>query len=189
MKTLVVVPHLDDETFGLSGTLQQLCYNQNNEVLVVSLCKGRKFDKSSESRIETFKSIANIIGYHYKIYGFDDLSLEYTPLSAITRIIEGVINEFEPKRVFTVSENDLHQDHKVTSHAVRICCRPSRTNVKELYEFEIPESEHFSKTYFDTVNNIDKEFKEKMCSLYSMENIPNISDKEYFKTIYREFNA
>lgn len=186
-RILLIVAHLDDETFGMGGTLTNLCLSNNYEVKVVSLCQGRNEENAIE-RKSAFKNIAENLGFEFKIYNFFDLELEMVLLKRITEIINNEINLFKPDTIFTVSEDDIHQDHKIVSHATKIACRPNRSNIKELYEFKIPGCEPFSKTYYDTVYNIGDThlIKQNLIDEYASENKMPAARKEYFRTIYRE---
>lgn len=187
MKILVVVAHLDDETFGIGGSL--LKWKDSHNIKIVSLCQGRD-NENTIKRKAAFKKIQSKLNCQSRIYPYRDLHLDEERLGILTNIIEIEIEEFCPDIIITNSENDIHQDHKITSHAVRIASRPNRTNIKEILEFQIPGSEPFSATYFDTVVDISDVIldKNEMCMYYETEKLPEIYNKEYFKTIYRSLN-
>lgn len=187
-RTLIVTAHPDDETFGMGGTLIKMCKEDPKNVKIVTLCRGRD-DRNALVRLNSIAAVKNKLKFHQSQYDFYDLELENVLMKDITKIIDKEIDEFKPERIFTVSGNDIHQDHKIVSHACRISCRPTRTNIKELYEFKIPETEPFSETYFDTVHDISDVLKEKqaLVEMYTSENIPVLESTEKFKTIYRKF--
>ena len=180
MNILVVVAHLDDEIFGIGGSLYQ--WKQHN-VKIVSMCKGRD-DNNTIERKHAADKLQDLLACKYKVYNFLDMTLEKVLLKDIAALIELEISEYNPDIVLTVSENDIHQDHKIVSHATKIACR--RSNVKELLEFQIPGSEPYSCTYFDTFNNISMDVKQRLCEIYESEKMPEINNTEYFKTIYRQ---
>lgn len=186
MKTLIVVAHLDDETFGMGGTLAEICMD-GQEVKVVSLCHGRNIENSA-LRMGAAVENQQQFGFQLQVYPYYDMTLESLLKKDITKLIENEINSFKPERVFTVSENDLHQDHQIVSHCTKIACRPSRTSVKELYEFKIPGCQPYNETYYDTKFNIGNTMmlKRSMAERYTSETIPKLERIEEFKTIYRE---
>jgi len=188
MKILVVVAHLDDETFGIGGSL--LKWKDTHDIKIISLCHGRD-NENTIKRKDAFKKVQSKLGCQARVYHYRDLYLDTERLGTLTQIIENEIKEFCPDIVITNSENDIHQDHKITSHAVRIAARPNRNNnIKELLEFQIPGSEPFSSTYFETIVDISDVIldKNEMCMYYETEKLPEIYNNEHFKTIYRRLN-
>ena len=187
-RTLIIAAHLDDESFGMGGTLAQMCLHDPNSVKVKVLCHGRD-EVNSKARVGAFLEIQKMLGFKWAIHGYNDMELEMVPLKEITNLIEWEIDMFKPERVFTLSENDIHQDHKIISHATKIAARPSRTSIEEIYEFKTPGTEPYSCTYFDTINNIKNAYpmKQWMIGQYTTEHQPCVEMNEYFKTIYRKF--
>lgn len=186
-RTLIVTAHLDDVEFGMGGTLIDMCLRSAEEVKLLVFCQGRD-DVNTIERLDAIAKIQNELGFQIVVLPNYDMTLEDLLMKDITKEIEEEIYSFNPERVFTVSENDIHQDHKIVSRATKIACRPNRTNVKELYEFKIPGCEPYSETYYDTSNDITNLhiLKAGMCEHYSSEHIPNIERIEYFKTIFKK---
>ena len=185
-RILVVAPHLDDEAFGIGGSLAKW-KAEGKEIHLMFLCKGRDLQNSID-RILANEKIITELNIGRTVLQYEDLSLEQEKLSNITRAIELIINWFEPDTVLTCSEYDLHQDHQITNRAVRIAARPSRSLVKEIYEFKIPGSALYQNVYYDTLHDISEyvELKQKLMNYYETENIPECKHIEYFRTIYRE---
>lgn len=187
-KTLIVTAHIDDEV-SIAGTIIKLLKKDPESVRIFSLCHGRNLLNSLERRNAACNAWCD-----YKIdfcsEEFYDMELENVLLRDITELITEEINEFKPDCVFTVSENDIHQDHKIVSHATKIACRPSRTNIKELYEFRIPDSEPFEKTYFDTVHDVTDvyDLKKQIALCYTSENPITVLKDEYLRTIFRKLS-
>lgn len=185
-RILVVVPHLDDETFGIGGSLAKW-KKEGKQIHLLYLCKGRDLDNSI-ARIIANDRILDELEISRAVLPYEDFSLEQVKLSELTKTIEIIIEWFNPDTVLTVSECDLHQDHQVTNKAVRIAARPERSNVKEIYEFEIPGSAPYTNIYYETLHDISDyvEQKQRFMNYYVTENIPECKHIEYFRTIYRE---
>jgi len=168
MKTLVVVSHMDDESFGLGGTLIRLCQEDPTQVKVLSICNGRDIENKIE-RQTSFMNNMNKLGCSCSVLGYDDLSLPDKPLHVLSDQIKEEIDKFEPERVITNSISDIHQDHVITSKATRIACRPYKSNVKVLQEFKIPCSS--GDDTFNIAVDITGVINEKieMCCLYQTE--------------------
>ena len=186
-RTLIVTAHLDDEMFGMGGTLIQMALDDPIMVKVVSLCQGRD-DENAKARLEAMAKIQDELQFGIVVYPNYDLELDGVHLKAITKIIEDEIDDFQPERVFVVPETDIHQDHQIVSKATKIACRPSRTSVKELYEFQIPGSEPYTSSHFETINRVNDVFnlKQSYSEYYTSEKVPTLERVEKFRTIYRE---
>ena len=101
---LVIVAHLDDETFGMGGTLMELAKKDN--VKVISVCKGRN-SEDSVSRIKTFKELSKKYNYKTKIFDYWDLQLYKVSPAVLAGEIVDEIKKFQPEVIYTVAE-DLH---------------------------------------------------------------------------------
>lgn len=189
-KILFVLAHLDDETFGFGGSLQRLA--KDNQIYFCILCKGRN-EENSKERVRSFINIMktyNISTNQFYLGDSYDMEIDNILLKDLTDIISNEINTIKPDIIITNSSNDLHQDHIKVSHATKIASRENKNNefLKELYELQIPGSEHFSSTYFDTKIKLTRneiQNKMHMCNIYKTENQPIIHENEYLKTVFR----
>lgn len=167
MRTLVVVAHLDDESFGMGGTLSKMCQEKPDDVYILSLCKGRK--GQTGEREQSFFDVITELGCMGIYCDYYDLTLDNIPLNEIADIISDRIIKFKPERVICNSIDDIHQDHVMVSKATRISCRPfNQSTVKSLYEFKIPGS---SQGEFNVVSDISEYVTKKLdlCELYESE--------------------
>lgn len=167
MKIAFVFSHLDDESYGPLGTIMKL--TKDHEVFLLTLCKGTK--KNYKNRQKIFKEICLRIGVKSFIFNNYDLNLEYRKtVDELTRKIE----EISPEIVYTNNILDIHIDHKITSEACLVACRPKLTStVRQFYMCEIPASSEWSFSAFDpnVYINIEEyiEEKKKLLSLYDSE--------------------
>lgn len=169
MKTLIVVAHMDDETFGLGGTLSKMCNENPQEVCVVVMCDGREGINKTERRSAFYENIRKL-GCSCRVYNFDDLTLERHQLSHIADMIRWEVDVFKPERVICNSIDDIHQDHEIVSKATRIACRPYNSSIRSLLEFKIPSSSP-AESLFNISVDISDVLKEKtdMCYEYKSE--------------------
>ena len=73
MKILIFSAHMDDETFGLGGTILKYI-DEGHSVHVISLCKGRN-EENYKQRIFDFTKTMNDMGCMKNYYGYDDTLL------------------------------------------------------------------------------------------------------------------
>jgi len=159
MNILVVVAHLDDETFGMYGTIKKLLKEHN--VIIYSLCKGRD-DINANKRIKAiFKIYENILVDQYY-----DLHLSDEYQKNIASSIHNVITENEIDSVYTTAM-DLHNEHQIINQCTKVAVR--NTNVKSLYEMFIPGSSDIKKFTSEYVVGINLKEKLKACKKYKTE--------------------
>ncbi len=140
----VIIAHLDDEIYGLGGTIIKL--NEKNKIFITVLCQGAEWDslKELQERQLTFMNFCNDLGIEYNIHKYVDTFLDKVPQ---TRIIEEIlkdVNAFDPHIIFTHSK-DQHKDHCIVSDCVDVVSRPTRReNLEKIYHFEIPGNSELS---------------------------------------------
>ncbi|MFX0077164.1 MAG: PIG-L deacetylase family protein [Candidatus Hermodarchaeota archaeon] len=119
MKVLAIGVHPDDIEFGMGATLAKHI-QLGHDILVVVLTDGKRdeignYTKSVERREESIRAL-DILGYTKEIK-FLDLP-KITVSQSTIKVLENIISEFKPKRIYTHSRNDRHQDHRKCSYAV-----------------------------------------------------------------------
>jgi len=134
MKVLAIGVHPDDIEFGMGATIAKHIL-MGDDVSVLILTDGDRdnsgyYIKSDRRRRET-KQALKILGYNKKIIFFNLPILEVQQQTI--RMIERVIDEFKPDRIYTHSKNDRHQDHRSCYHLVLSAGR----YVNEILLFEI----------------------------------------------------
>jgi len=168
MNILVVVAHLDDETFGMFGTLEKY---KNNNIKVVSICKGRR-NQNYEDRKLNFIENMNLIGVKYKIFDYFDLELYKESQAIVSDIIRNEIITHKTDILFCTAP-DLHQEHKIINQCTKVAVR--NTQVKKFYEIFIPGSSDIS--YFKSPFLVDINITNKLeaCKNYKSEIKDNIN--------------
>jgi len=133
MKVLAIGVHPDDIEFGMGSTLAKHI-NLGHEISVLILTDGDRdkngnYIKSIERREESIRAL--------EILGFkgDPIFLTLPKVSVNQKTIQHLeeeIRRFKPIRIYTLSRNDRHQDHRSCSYAVLSAGR--YTNEILLYE-------------------------------------------------------
>ena len=134
MKVLAIGVHPDDIEFGMGATLAKHI-NFGHEISILVLTDGARnkdgnYTRSDERREESIRAL-NILGYK------DDV--KFLNLSKITvdqstiQILEKEIYQKNPDRIYTLSTNDRHQDHRNCSFAVMSAGR----YINEILLFEV----------------------------------------------------
>jgi LmbE family N-acetylglucosaminyl deacetylase len=119
MKVLAIGVHPDDIEFGMGATLAKHI-RLGHEISVVVLTDGKRdnvgrYTESTDRREESIRAL-KILGYEEEI---NFLNLPKVRVSQSTiHVVEKIINDFKPNRIYTHSRNDRHQDHRNCSYAV-----------------------------------------------------------------------
>ena len=163
----VIVAHLDDEMFGMGGTLIKLSNPKlKNKIEVISVCHG--FGGMDENRITNFFTVLETLGIDGKVIGFDDVSLGKIDDLEINSYLEEEINEFNPDIIFTHTDKDIHIDHQVISKGVSVASRRSKCSI---IHFSIPGNTEYSHNTFNPNLFID----------ISKESVKKVSLLKYYK--------
>lgn len=147
---LVVAAHPDDEVLGCGATIAKLV-KQNWFVHVIFLSDGESSRISfhqNESinlveirRMQAIRALTLLGCSSWRFGDFEDNMLDKAPLLEVVKIVEKVIGELSPSRVYTHFPGDLNIDHQQVSRAVLTACRPVEGHsVEEIFYFEVPSS-------------------------------------------------
>ncbi|OHX40718.1 MULTISPECIES: PIG-L deacetylase family protein [Cytobacillus] len=171
---LVIAAHADDEVLGVGGTIA-LHSARGDNVYLLSLCDRSMNHKRSEIEVNRLRKsvlkVCRILGIKEVIFGgLEDEKLEL--LSAIDQI-EKAIGQFKPNIIYTHSDIDTNQDHRVTLHATAISTRTYSENfVDKVYTYEVLSSSEQGAFYTRRFNpNVYVEISdviEKKCEAISV---------------------
>jgi LmbE family N-acetylglucosaminyl deacetylase len=131
---LVVCAHLDDETYGLGGTLLKLANPElNNKIRIITFCSG--LDKPDEDRIIRYYNNLDNIGVDGIIIGYNDVTLDTVSILELSQELNETIATImpEPNIIFTHTVNDTHKDHKILSELVDVYCRSKNISIFHFY--------------------------------------------------------
>jgi LmbE family N-acetylglucosaminyl deacetylase len=156
-KLLVIAAHPDDELLGCGGSIAKYI---NNGVLVKVLLLGEgstaRYDDPSCKEAKAAITLRNsravkalgVIGVtDFEFYNLPCGRFDQIPIIEINKIIESVIRQFNPDTVFTHSEGDSNNDHKIVYRASIVATRPCGENiVNRLFCYEVLSSSEWSYT-------------------------------------------
>ena len=186
-KIMIIAAHPDDDILGCGGLLAKL-KNKSCEIKVIFIGEGsscRYNDKDKKDIIE--KEIIkrnNYANSALKYLGINKPSFhnlkcgcfDTYPLINIGKIIENEIVSFKPQTIFTHSETDLNNDHKITYQSTLQATRPAALNyVKNLFSYEVISSSEwnfgnaFKPNYFISLSKKDLDKKIRAFEYYLSE--------------------
>ncbi len=136
-RALVLAPHIDDVEFGCGGTISKLI-EQGTEVMYIAFsdCKESISKDLPEDtlRSELINSI-DAIGIERKNVKVLDFKVRYFYESR-QKVLQELVDlrsEFKPDVIFTPSQADIHQDHKVITEE---CIRAFKHST--IFGYELP---------------------------------------------------
>jgi LmbE family N-acetylglucosaminyl deacetylase len=138
-RILIIAAHPDDEILGCGGIIVK--YKEiKSQIRVLFLGEGstcryenNKTDEAVSSIVERNSWATNALD----VLGVDDFEFynlpcgrfEQVPLLKINKIIEKTINEFKPDTVFSHSDVDSNNDHRIVFKSTIIATRPCNKHV------------------------------------------------------------
>jgi LmbE family N-acetylglucosaminyl deacetylase len=147
MNIVAIGAHPDDIEYGCCGTLMRHI-KRGDKVTFVIMSKGG----SRETRTKEAREAAKKIGADVRILEFPDTNIPGThePIHELEKIIK----EINPRRVYTHSVKDTHQDHRNVAFATIAAAR----FVPEILAYESPSLYlNFTPNYYvDISNYIDR---------------------------------
>ncbi|MDD5086535.1 MAG: PIG-L family deacetylase [Candidatus Nanoarchaeia archaeon] len=176
MKILVIAAHPDDEVLGMGGTILKHI-DQGDEVFVCMMTKGYEPDWTKEfikNKIVEAEKVDKFLGVKKRFFcGFPTARLNTIPHGEISKGVRNVINEVKPDIIYTHSEKDIHEDHRIIFNSVMVASRPITENKIKIICFEILSSSEWNHKsfcpnyYVDIEKYIEK--KIKAFSIYESE--------------------
>ena len=173
-KTLVIAPHLDDETIALGGTIKKLSNNKIEvNVIIVGGHLPPLYNKKNYqiTKKESEKAL-KVLGAK-KIDYLDIPALEFHKqyYNTMNSKINNMINKFNPTTVF-IPFPDRHIDHRTVFDCAMVNTRPNKKNhPKFVLSYETLSETHWNAPYIeanftpDFFVNIDETIKDKIKAL------------------------
>lgn len=122
---LAIGAHPDDIELGCGGSLAKLV-NDGAHVRALVLTKGHAGNRFNADRVDETRRALALLGItDVHTADFPDTQMEKKLRKVITYIEKHTV-ELKPDRVYTMFENDRHQDHRTTFQATIVACRAAR---------------------------------------------------------------
>ena len=173
-KTLVIAPHLDDETIALGGTIRKLSKTKSQINVIIVGGHLPPFYKKEDYQItkNESKKALKILGVK-KVYYLDIPALEFHRkyYNTLNSKINALMNDFNPTTVF-IPFPDRHIDHRTVFDCAMVNTRPNKKNhPKFVLSYETLSETHWNAPYIeanftpDFFVNIDETIKDKVKAL------------------------
>lgn len=172
-KILVLASHPDDELLGCGGTLAR--YGQTGaQVKILFIGEGStcRYDDPAEPNALRDREVRNSCAIEaLKVVGVTDYvfvdfpcgRFDQIPIIEINKVIEKQIKEFKPDTVFTHSDIDSNNDHRIVHRSSIMATRPCGPHVvKRLYSYEVLSSSEWSYSKSFSPNYFVKLSKEQL---------------------------
>ena len=154
-KLLVIAAHPDDELLGCGGTIAKFI-SGGVQIKILFLGEGStcRFDNASSGEALSAINVRNLCAekalQKLEVSDFEFSNLpcgrfDQIPIIEINKIIERAIKTFKPDTIFTHSEVDSNNDHKITHRSTIMATRPCGDHiVTNVFVYEVPSSSEWS---------------------------------------------
>jgi len=127
MKTLVIAPHPDDETFGVGGTIFRKI-EEGAEVAWLIVTEGKEEDGWAADYLLSRRNEIEIVSQKY---GFSRVfqcrlpstKLDIIPMATLVNKLKEAILSFQPTEIFLPHPGDVHSDHNLVFRAGVSCSK------------------------------------------------------------------
>ena len=185
-RVLIIAAHPDDEMLGCGGTmikllragakLRVLFLGEGSTCRFVNPESNDALHAVQERNAAAVKSLSIMGINEYKFCNLPCGRFDQVPIIEINKLIETEIAEFKPNKVFTHSEVDSNNDHRLTFRATIMATRPCNEHtVNQLLCYEVLSSsewgygETFNPNYFVEVQHDDLNKKWEALKCYGAE--------------------
>ena len=203
---MIVSAHPDDDILGCGGLLSKLKLQKNINIRVIFLGEGTscRYEENTNNKLINIQidkrnsyareSLSYLGIKDIKFYNLRCGSLDTYPLIKLGQIIENEIESFNPSTIFTHSDNDLNNDHRIAFQSTMQATRPGALNyVKNIFSYEVLSSsewkfnEAFLPNFFISLSLDQLKTKIKAFKFYKSEikNYPHSRSLDSLKILAR----
>ena len=195
-KIMIFCAHDDDHVIGMGGTIAKYA-KEDKEIYTIISSYGEKSHPwlqklvTIKMRVKESKRAAKLLGItETKYLGLRDTHVkEDIEKKKINKIIERMITKFKPNKIFTLTPDDPHKDHRAICNAVLKAAK--KTKFKgDIYGFEVWNPVNIKKRnepvmivdiskYFDKKNKAMEIFKSQKITMVQMGPISKV--KAFFR--------
>lgn len=124
MKTLIISPHLDDESISCGGLIQ------TRPSVHVAVIHGRKYDyqdaspKDISNELEDFHAASEILHFDPSVSLYEEGEPGRVGYYPLLQVVENLLAAEEFTEVVIPASDDLNQDHRHLHHVMSIALRP-----------------------------------------------------------------
>jgi LmbE family N-acetylglucosaminyl deacetylase len=154
MNILAIGAHPDDLEFGCAGTLYRFA-REGHKIHLLILTSG-EIGGDSHVRRQEQEASAKVLKATLSWGGFRDTDIPLT--RELIQEIEKPIKKLKPEIVFTLFNEDSHQDHRKVSQATITASRHSRS----VLMYECPSTSNFNPVIYCDIGPV---LKQKMAAL------------------------
>lgn len=148
---LIICAHIDDETFGMGGTIYK--HTKAGDVVdVLTLTdscstqyKNKDWEKILKQEKIEAKNAMEILGVrNIEFNNLPDMGLDTVSQVDINNIIDKKLESFDPDIVYTHFRCDLNNDHRLCFKSTMVSCRPildyglGYNPYKKIVSYEVP---------------------------------------------------
>lgn len=186
-KILIVAAHPDDDILGCGGLMAK--YSSSRIIRVVFIaegttCRYSRAEVNSPPAQEGVKVRADAACRALRSLGVKDVKfydlpcgrLDQGPVIELNKIIESELKIFQPDALFSHSQDDVNNDHRLVSRAVQMATRPGGLyHVPFLYSFEVQSSTEwnfsvpFAPNHFEVLTDTQVRQKWEALAFYETE--------------------
>jgi N-acetylglucosamine malate deacetylase 1 len=150
MRVLVVAAHPDDEILGCGGTMARLA-KEGHEVHIAIMAEGMTSRYAQREAADSgqlchlhqqAEAASKKVGAKkVTLFKLPDNRLDSVPLLDVVKLVEELVESWQPEVIYTHHPGDLNVDHGVVNRAVLTATRPMTGQpVREIYAFEVASS-------------------------------------------------
>ena len=154
-RVLIIAAHPDDDILGCGGYISK--NNNKGEVFkVIFLAEGSTCRFSSKDEVAALneviyrnnlakKSLESLNISDYEFFNLPCGRLDQIDIIEINKIIENVVKEYKPSIIFTHSDSDVNNDHRIIFNSTLMATRPTQgSSVETIYSYEVLSSTEWS---------------------------------------------
>ncbi len=156
-KILIIAAHPDDDILGCGGIISKY-RNSNTNIKVIFIAEGSSCRYSlkeiSTTKVKDEIEQRNAFGIkalkylgvdNYTFYNFPCGRLDSISIIDINKVLEKEIFHFQPDTIFTHSEFDTNNDHRIVNRSTLMATRPlPNSSVLSVFSYEVLSSSEWN---------------------------------------------